>query len=395
MEWCSCRRGCRGSCRRRRCWGSWGWRWCWIGGCRCGCRRGWAWRRARAADVGADGHRVNAPACASSAAISSQAEAKTHGPRWERHASEGLDVAPGVARPRCAACDWTEGSRRDRSVVKATTARRDEVHKRPAVYRNLQDSAVQALFQIVAMTKNQEGIVVSTNKRRRVQDGIDHAARSVMEHAVWRCVGGRGAGHPVGTQRAGASRCAVGWARSKATHPVRRQSRWGYSIKVFAEKGDQAARRRRGSRGRWRRWGRPGACVRGRPLDVNRERRSRLEEANRCVRRLRRTVGIETEIIQRSPTKGVRILVLRKGLRTPAQVAGGLIRGPGGVAVSRVSHGSIVGESRMIQRSMKPDIADRDSASQRQTEGLDPAIEILVIDRVFIMPNTRNWAVTL
>ena len=46
----------------------------------------------------------------------------------------------------------------------------------------------------------------------------------------------------------------------------------------------------------------------------------------------------------------------------------------------------------MIQGRMKPQIAHRDSAPQRQSEGLDPAIEILVIDRVLIMPNPSDWA---
>ena len=41
---------------------------------------------------------------------------------------------------------------------------------------------------------------------------------------------------------------------------------------------------------------------------------------------------------------------------------------------------------------MKPEIAHRDSRSQRHTEGLNPAIQILVVDRVFIMPNPSDWA---
>jgi hypothetical protein len=40
---------------------------------------------------------------------------------------------------------------------------------------------------------------------------------------------------------------------------------------------------------------------------------------------------------------------------------------------------------------MKPQIAYRDSTSQRHTKGLDPAIQVLVIDGVFIMPNAGGW----
>ena len=129
-----------------------------------------------------------------------------------------------------------------------------------------------------------------------------------------------------------------------------------------------------------------------RALDPNGDGRSRLEEADRRIRSMRRTVGIETEIIQRAPTNGVRVLVLRKGLRAPAHRAGGLIRGPGSVAKSRASQGSIVWKSRMIKRRVKPKVAHRDPASQRHTEGLDRAIKILVIERVFIMPNAGDWA---
>jgi len=45
----------------------------------------------------------------------------------------------------------------------------------------------------------------------------------------------------------------------------------------------------------------------------------------------------------------------------------------------------------MIYRGMKPEIAHRDSGSQGHAEGLDPAIKILVIDRVLIMPDPSGW----
>src|SRR5436190_24189720 len=65
---------------------------------------------------------------------------------------------------------------------------------------------------------------------------------------------------------------------------------------------------------------------------------------------------------------------------------------PGSVAESRVSLGAIVGKPGRVQRSMKSDIAHRRSGSQRHTEGLNPTIKILVIDRIFIMPNPRDRA---
>ena len=40
---------------------------------------------------------------------------------------------------------------------------------------------------------------------------------------------------------------------------------------------------------------------------------------------------------------------------------------------------------------MKPNVAHGDSASQRHTEGLDRAIEILIMDGVFIVPEAGDW----
>src|ERR1700732_3832301 len=93
--------------------------------------------------------------------------------------------------------------------------------------------------------------------------------------------------------------------------------------------------------------------TRGRTLDGNGDWRSRLEEADRRIRSLRRTVRIETEIIQSTEEDGVRISVLHKRLRVPAQSLAGWIRSPGSIAISRASAGSIVGKSRRIKRCMK------------------------------------------
>src|SRR6202047_5248219 len=96
--------------------------------------------------------------------------------------------------------------------------------------------------------------------------------------------------------------------------------------------------------------------TRGRTLDGNGDWRSRLEEADRRIRSLRRTVRIETEIIQSPEADGVRIAVLHKGLRVPAHSLAALIRCPRRVAVSRAVAGSIVWKSRRILRSMKPEV---------------------------------------
>jgi hypothetical protein len=40
---------------------------------------------------------------------------------------------------------------------------------------------------------------------------------------------------------------------------------------------------------------------------------------------------------------------------------------------------------------VEPNVAYGDSASQRHTEGLDPAIQILVVNRVLIVPDAKRW----
>src|SRR5207249_448418 len=125
------------------------------------------------------------------------------------------------------------------------------------------------------------------------------------------------------------------------------------------------------------------------PLDGSHDWHSRLEETDHSKCSLRRTFGIETEIIESTPADRICVWVLRKRLAAPSQRAACYHRCPGGAAVSRVSHGSIVCPSRFLGRRMKPYISD--AASRRDSERLNRAIQILVIDRVLIAPNSSGW----
>ena len=49
----------------------------------------------------------------------------------------------------------------------------------------------------------------------------------------------------------------------------------------------------------------------------------------------------------------------------------------------------------MIRRSVESDVGQRDPASQGHAERLDRAIQILVIDGIFIMPDAGDGFVTL
>ena len=47
--------------------------------------------------------------------------------------------------------------------------------------------------------------------------------------------------------------------------------------------------------------------------------------------------------------------------------------------------------ARMLKRGMKSDIGDVDASSQRHGEGLDGAIEVLVVQRILIVPDSSGW----
>src|SRR5260370_16051514 len=125
------------------------------------------------------------------------------------------------------------------------------------------------------------------------------------------------------------------------------------------------------------------------PLDGSHDWHSGLKETDHSKFSLRRSVGIETEIIESAPADGICVWVLRKRLAAPSQRAARYHRCPGSAAVSRVSHGSIVCPSRFLGRRMKPYISD--AASRRHSKRLNRAIQVLVIDRVFVMPNSSGW----
>ena len=108
-----------------------------------------------------------------------------------------------------------------------------------------------------------------------------------------------------------------------------------------------------------------------RRLDGNRDWRSRLEETDRSSSILRRTVGIETEIIESTPANRICVWVLRKRLAAPSQRTAYYCRCPGGAAVSCVSHGSIVWPSRLLGRRMKSYVSNASRTGSRTIESRD------------------------
>ena len=77
-------------------------------------------------------------------------------------------VSSGVTRPGGPARDWTQGVRRNRSVIPRVSANRGEIDERSAVNRNLQDSAVPSVFQIETVPEGQVSDVGRSRQKRKV-----------------------------------------------------------------------------------------------------------------------------------------------------------------------------------------------------------------------------------
>ena len=68
-----------------------------------------------------------------------------------------------------------------------------------------------------------------------------------------------------------------------------------------------------------------------------------------------------------------------------------MVRNPRIVAESCIADGSVVRETRMVRRGMKSDVTYVDSGPERHAEGLNRAIEVLVVNGVLVMPHAGGW----
>jgi hypothetical protein len=102
-------------------------------------------------------------------------------------------------------------------------------------------------------------------------------------------------------------------------------------------------------------------------------------------------IGVESEIVQCAPANRVRVLVLSDRFRVPSYRIGRLSDNPGGAAIALVVKRSIICPAGFLRRCMEFDVTYVNSSSQRNTKGLDSAIEVLVIQGIFIMPDSWTW----
>ncbi len=154
-----------------------------------------------------------------------------------------------------------------------------------------------------------------------------------------------------------------------------------------------APRRAERDRSRCRRGRRCRGLVRHeRTLDLNNNWRACLKkpDGRGCIR-ARWCARIKPEIVQRPPPNRIGVWLLRKTFGVPSHRAYSLIDSPRGAAVSRIAHGSIMCPSGMLGWRVESDIGD-DGESCINLEGLNRAIQVLVIDGVLIVINASRRA---
>jgi hypothetical protein len=101
-------------------------------------------------------------------------------------------------------------------------------------------------------------------------------------------------------------------------------------------------------------------------------------------------IRIKPEVIQRAKANGVGILILRKSFRVPSYGTAGLSNGPWCAAITLVVECAVICPAGMLNRRMKSDVRDVCSGSHRDAERLDGAIEVLVIQSVFVVVNASG-----
>ncbi len=134
--------------------------------------------------------------------------------------------------------------------------------------------------------------------------------------------------------------------------------------------------------GGWRRQRNVSSC-----LNSNNRRRAGLKVAYRRVGWVGRLIGIKPEVVQRAEANRVGVLILRKSFRVPRDRARVLGNTPRSVAISQAHEGAIICEGGMLRRGMKSDVRDVHPGSNRHAERLDRAIEVLVVESIFIVPD--------
>jgi hypothetical protein len=101
-------------------------------------------------------------------------------------------------------------------------------------------------------------------------------------------------------------------------------------------------------------------------------------------------IGVEPEIVKRSEAYRIRVWISRNCFRAPGDGARVLDGIPRRAAIPGISYRTIVREAWMLRRRMKLDVTNIDSSPYGHAERLNGSIEVLVVEREFIMPHAAT-----
>ena len=102
-------------------------------------------------------------------------------------------------------------------------------------------------------------------------------------------------------------------------------------------------------------------------------------------------VGIKSKIIHCGEANRISVLIRCKRFGAPCDRACVLSNIPRRAAIPSISLGAIVCPAGMLKRRMKPDVRDICSGYNRHAERLNTAIQVLVVERVFVVPHASSW----
>jgi hypothetical protein len=105
-------------------------------------------------------------------------------------------------------------------------------------------------------------------------------------------------------------------------------------------------------------------------------------------------VVVEPKIVHCGKANRISVLISRKRFTVPCDrgVAGLVVVVPRRATIPSVSLGAIMWPTGLLDRRMKSDVSNIDSSSYRHGERLNGSIEVLVIERVLIVPHAGVWS---
>ena len=101
-------------------------------------------------------------------------------------------------------------------------------------------------------------------------------------------------------------------------------------------------------------------------------------------------IGIKPEIVQCPKPDCIRVLVLRKGFAVPGDRIAGLSDTPRCAAVTLTVKRAVVWPAGFLRWRMESDVTDVGAGAQRHAKGLNRAIQVLIIQSVLVVPDSRT-----